>query len=106
MSSISSDAGFNAATSLDRLGSQVALDDLRRQGPDGQAPVGDAVPDGAARGPQADPGEDVLCVAAWDGVPAGARQLGGDLGFESRLSALDLSTAADQGADAVLDALL
>ncbi|PBS17883.1 hypothetical protein CMZ80_14985 [Lysobacteraceae bacterium NML93-0831] len=103
MSSISSDAGFNAA-SLDRLGGQVALDDLRQPGTDGQTPVGDAA-DGAARGPAADPGEDVLNIAAWDGVPAGMRQFGGDVAFEHRLAALDLSQAADLGADAILDAL-
>lgn len=104
MSSISSDAGFNAA-SLDRLGGQVALDDLRHQGAEGRGPVGDTPPEGAPRGPTADPGEDVLNVAAWDGVPAGLRQLGGDLAFEHRLAALDLSQAADVGADAILDAL-
>lgn len=104
MSSISSDAGFTAA-SLDRLGSQIALDDLRRQGPEGQAPIADTALDGAARGPLADPGEDVLNMAAWDGVPAGARQLAGDAAFEQRLAGLDLSLAADQGVDAVLDAL-
>lgn len=104
MSSISSDAGFNAA-SLDRLGGQVALDDLRQPGTEGQTPVVDAAADSAARGPAADPGEDVLNIAAWDGVAAGMRQFGGDVAFEHRLAALDLSQAADLGADAILDAL-
>ncbi len=104
MSSISSDAGFNAA-SLDRLGGQVALDDLRHAGTEGRGPVGDAGPDSAPKGPAADPGEDVLNIAAWDGVPAGLRQFAGDVGFEQRLSALDLSQAADLGADAILEAL-
>lgn len=98
MSSISSDAGFNAA-SLDRLGGQVALDDLRHAGTEGRGP------DSAPKGPAADPGEDVLNIAAWDGVPAGLRQFAGDVGFEQRLSALDLSQAADLGADAILEAL-
>lgn len=104
MSGISSNPGFNAA-GLDRLGSQIPLDDLHRQGPDGQAPLGDAALDGAPRGPLADPGEDVLNVAAWSSVPAGTRMLAGDTAFEHRLAALDLSTAADQGADAILHAL-
>jgi hypothetical protein len=104
MSSIPSDASFSAA-SLDRLGGHVALDDLQPQGP-GLAPADGGYADTAtARGPLADPGEDILNVAAWDGVPAGNRQLPGDLAFEARLSAIDLSQAADQGTDAVLDAL-
>ncbi|MET0328466.1 MAG: hypothetical protein ABW163_06825 [Luteimonas sp.] len=102
MSSIPSDASFNAA-SLDRLGGQVAFDDLRHQGP-ALAPADGGQAD-AARGPLADPGEDVLNVAAWDGVSAGNRQLPGDLAFEARLSAVDLSQAADQGTDAILEAL-
>lgn len=104
MSGISSNSGFNAA-SLDRLGSQIPLDDLRGRGPDGQGLPGDVALDSTARGPLADPGEDVLNVAAWEGVPAGARQLAGDAGFQHRLASMDLSTAADQGADAILDAL-
>ncbi len=39
------------------------------------------------------------------GVAAGHRQLPGDAAFESRLAAVDLSQAADLGADAILDAL-
>ncbi|NYZ62087.1 hypothetical protein [Luteimonas deserti] len=105
MSPISSDLSFSAAR-LERLDGQVGLDDLRRQGPDGQGPLGDAALEGAPRGPQADPGEDVLNATAWDGIPAGMRQLAGDSAFEHRLSALDLSSAADQGADAILDALV
>ncbi len=105
MSSILSDAGVHA-TSLDRLGSQIALDDLRGPGADGLGPAGDATFEGAARGPQVDPGEDVLTVAAWDGVPAGDRMLAGDTAFERTLAGLELSQAADRGADAVLDALV
>lgn len=103
MSSIPSDVSFNAA-SLDRLGGHVAFDDLRQQPGSGLAPADGGYAD-APRGPQADPGEDVLNVAAWDGVAAGNRQLPGDLAFEARLSAIDLSQAADQGTDAILDAL-
>ncbi|MCD9029096.1 hypothetical protein LDO26_12890 [Luteimonas sp. BDR2-5] len=103
MSSIQSDATFNAA-SLDRLGSQVSLDDLRRQsGPEVAAP--DAGLADVAYGPQVDAGEDVLNVAAWEGTPAGHRQLAGDAAFEARLGQLDLSLAADTASDAILDAL-
>ncbi|ATD66325.1 hypothetical protein CNR27_01745 [Luteimonas chenhongjianii] len=102
MSSIPSDASFNAA-SFDRLGGHVGLDDLR-------APQGGGLPaaEGHAdplRGPQADPGEDILNLAAWDGVAAGDRLLSGDVAFEARLSAIDLAQAVDQGTDAILDAL-
>ncbi|WP_143703910.1 MULTISPECIES: hypothetical protein [Luteimonas] len=104
MSSIHSDAMFSSA-SLDRLGSQVSLDDLRRQsGLDSDVAVAGDGGD-APRGPQADAGEDVLNVAAWDGVSSGQRLLAGDAGFEARLGQLDLSLAADQAADAILEAL-
>jgi len=104
MSSIPSDVSFNAA-SLDRLGGHVAFDDLRHQPETGLAPADGGYAD-TPRGPQADPGEDVLNIAAWDGVASGNRQLSGDLAFEASLSAIDLSQAADQGTDAILDALL
>jgi len=103
MSTIPSDASFSAA-SLDRLGGHVAFDDLRQQPGPELAPADGGRAD-APRGPLADPGEDVLNVAAWEGVAAGSRQLPGDAAFEARLSAVDLSQAADQGADAILDAL-
>jgi len=102
MSSIPSDASFNTA-SLDRLGGQVAFDDLRQDGV-ALAPADGGLAD-SARGPVSDPGEDILNAAAWDGVPAGDRYLSGDVAFEARLAAVDLSQAADQGADAILDAL-
>lgn len=103
MSSIQSDAMFRSA-SLDRLGSEVSLDDLRRQtGLEVDAPI-DAVDAGdATRGPQADAGEDVLNVAAWEGVSAGQRLVAGDAALEARLGQLDLSLAADHAADAILD---
>lgn len=104
MSSIPADASFNAA-SLDRLGGHVALDDLRNPQDVEFAPADGGYAD-TPRGPQADPGEDVLNVAAWDGVAAGDRQLSGDVAFEARLSASDLSHAADLGTDAILDALI
>lgn len=104
MTSISSDASFNAA-SLDRLGAHVAFDDLRTPQGAELAPADGGYLD-APRGPQADPGEDVLNVAAWDGIAAGNRQLAGDFAFEARLSAVDLSQAVDLGTDAILDALV
>lgn len=102
MSSIPSDASFNA-TSLDRLGGHVAFDDLRLpQG--GEVAPADGHGD-ALRGPQADQGEDILNLQAWEGVAPGDRRLSGDAAFEARLSAVDLSQAVDQGTDAILDAL-
>lgn len=104
MSTIPSDASFSAA-SLERLGGHVAFDDLRQQPGPGLAPADGGYAD-TPRGPHADPGEDVLNVAAWDGIAAGSRQLPGDLAFEAQLAAVDLSQAADQGTDAILDALV
>lgn len=110
MSSIGSpDPHLNRA-GLESLSGQVSLDELRRrdQGPGAQGPE-------QLRGPEpslpsrdataADPGEAMLNAAAWDGVPQGQRLLAGDLGFESRLGAMELSSAADSAADAVLGAL-
>ncbi|KLJ00569.1 hypothetical protein [Luteimonas sp. FCS-9] len=104
MSGISSNAGFSAA-SLERLGGQVAFDDLRQPQGGGLAGLGESGADAVARGPQADPGEDMLNAAAWDGVPSGLRQFAGDRAFEGRLAGLDLAAAADHGTDAILDAL-
>jgi hypothetical protein len=112
MSSIGSsshDPRLNQA-GLDRLGGQASLDELRHrdQGTGAQqagleqlrgtAPVADPRA-------TADAGEDVLKASAWDGVPAGQRMLPGDLGFEGRLGNLDLSSAADGAADAILAAV-
>lgn len=101
MSSIGSDPHLNV-TGLDRLGGQAALDDLQRQ----QAPQqAREVAREAPQAPAVDPGEQLLAASAWDGVGPGARLLGGDLGFENDLGALDLSQAADRATDAILDAL-
>jgi hypothetical protein len=103
MSSIGPDNRLNVA-GLDRLDRQVSLDDLRRQ-PGGAQDVADVVsPAADAQPAAADAGEDVLNAAAWDDVAPGQRTLDGDLGFEGRLGALDLTQAADSAVDAVLGA--
>lgn len=95
-------------STLDPLGGRVGLDDLRRGGEDRQpqtAPLeAEALrlPDFAPAAPARDPGEELLSAPAWDGVAIGGRQLAGDAGLVSRLSALPLSDAADHAADAVL----
>lgn len=110
MSSINTpDPTLNRA-SLDSLGGQVSLDDLRHQqgldtpqgGTDAvEAPSAVPLADNATA---IDAGEAVLNAAAWDGVPDGDRTLAGDMAFENGLGALDLGTAADQGVDAVIAA--
>lgn len=97
-------------TGLDRLDGQASLDELRRrdQGPGAQpAPAVEALRSEAPAAPRpgADAGEGVLNAAAWDGVAGGQRMLPGDLGFEARLGAMELSGAADAAADAILAAL-
>ena len=51
-----------------------------------------------------DSGEDVLNAGAWDDVADGERLLSGDTGLEAQLGRLDLSQAADQAADLILEA--
>ncbi|MDH5822040.1 hypothetical protein QFW77_03400 [Luteimonas sp. RD2P54] len=102
MSSIGSDPHLNV-TGLGRLDGQVALDDLRQQGPQQAPEVAQEAP--AAASPAVDAGERVLGASAWEGFGAGTRMLAGDLGFESALGGLDLAQAADRAADAILDAL-
>lgn len=110
MSSIGSpDPNLNRA-GLESLTGQVSLDELRRRdqgtGPRGPEQLRGPEPSQPARDvPATDPGEAVLNAAAWDGVPEGQRRLAGDLGFESRLGAMDLSPAADSAADAILSAI-
>lgn len=53
----------------------------------------------------ADPGEDVLQLAGWDGIAAGQRLLAGEPGLERALGGLDLATAVDSAIDAVIGAL-
>src|SRR3546814_12259689 len=100
----SSDPHLNRA-GLDRLDGQVSLEELRGrdQGTGtrestglelrGTAPAADARP-------SADSGEDVLNASAWDGVPAGLRQLAGDHGLAARLRARELSGAAERTPEA------
>ncbi len=100
---------------IDRTGldSQAALERLR--GPDSGAQAAQEL--GAQPAPQlaeavhayappaVDPGETLLEADAWGEVPAGERLLSGDAALEGELSTLDLSAAADRGAEAVLDSL-
>lgn len=111
MSSIGSpDPRLNRA-GLESLNGQVTLDELRRrdQGPDAQEAgleqLRSTTPSPRDLHPSTDIGEDVLNATAWDGVAGGQRMLAGDLGFESRLGAMDLSSAADSAADAILAAI-
>jgi hypothetical protein len=105
----SSDPHLNRA-GLGRLDGQVSLEELRgREQGTGAGQVAGleqlrgTAPD--ARAPSTDAGEDVLNAAAWDGVPAGLRMLAGDHGFEAQLGAMELSSAADSAADAILSAI-
>jgi hypothetical protein len=102
MSSIGPDSRIDR-TGLD---SQAALEALRgRETTPGQqaSQVAEAVP--AYAPPAVDAGETVLNAEAWSDVPAGERLLSGDRGLERELGSMDLSAAADRGADAVLDSL-
>lgn len=92
---------------IDRTGlDSQTLEALRTREPAAQqapAAVADAVT--AYAPPAVDPGEQTLNTDAWHGVAAGERQLPGDSRLEHELGQLDLSAAADRGADAVLDSL-
>lgn len=94
---------------IDRAGlDSQTLEALRVREPaaqGAQAPgaVAEAVP--AYAPPAVDPGEQTLNADAWRGVAAGDRQLPGDARLEHELGQLDLSAAADRGAEAVLDSL-
>lgn len=105
MSSIGPDSRIDR-TGLD---SQAALEALRGREttPDQSiqhaSPVAEAAVAHAA--PAVDAGETVLNADAWSDVPKGERLLSGDSGLERELGSMDLSAAADRGADAVLDSL-
>ncbi|MGO1002553.1 hypothetical protein [Lysobacter sp. CA196] len=105
MSTIGNDPRIDRSS----LDGQAALENLRGREPTPQeqiqhAPqVAETVP--AYAPPAVDQGEDVLNADAWSEVPAGERLLAGDPGFEHQLGQMDLSSAADHGADAVLDSL-
>lgn len=105
MSSIGPDSRIDR-TGLD---SQAALEALRgRETTPGQpiqqaSQVAEAVQ--AYAPPAVDAGETVLNADAWRDVPTGERLLSGDSGLERELGSMDLSAAADRGADAVLDSL-
>lgn len=107
MSSISNNPGLDPAALRLGLG-QVAFDDPRQRGPEQPADVADGTAVEAVaqpRGPTADPGEAVLQLQAWDGIPGGQRMLPGEPAMEQQLAAQPLSAAADQGVEAVFAAL-
>jgi|SRR6185312_14436067 len=110
MSSIGSPDPRLTRTGLESLNGQVALDELHRrdQGPAAQDAGLEQLHSTTPSSPHdasTDIGENVLNASAWDGVADGQRMLGGDPGFESRLGAMELSTAADSAADAILAAI-
>lgn len=91
---------------IDRTGlDSQTLEALRVGAPAPQAPAATAEAAHAYAPPAVDPGEQTLNADAWRGVPAGERQLPGDARLERELGGMDLSAAADRGAEAVLDSL-
>ena len=113
MSTIGSpDPRLNRA-GLEPLNGQASMDALHRRdhGPGAQDAALEHLRGPAASTPASDTrpatdlGEDVLNASAWDGVGQGQRMLAGDLGFESQLGAMPLSSAADSAADAILATL-
>lgn len=97
------------------LATQVGLD-----GQPGVRPAGDAglahadavlafdaahAFDGQPAAPQVDAGERLLDADAWQSFALGDRLFSGDSALQERLGGLGLSQAADQAADAILDAL-
>lgn len=94
---------------LQSLADRLALDDPGRQGaqlPTSAADIAEASRVGGdAALPLADPGEQMLGVAAWDGVGAGQRMLANDAALQGTLGRLDLASAVDAGVDAVVAAL-
>jgi hypothetical protein len=112
MSTIGSSDPRLTRTGLESLNGQLSLDELRgrEQGPGapdaGVEQLRGTTPESPRDlQPTTDAGEDVLNAAAWEGVPDGQRLLAGDRGLESQLGAMDLSSAADSAADAILDAI-
>ena len=95
---------------LQSLADRLTLDDTGRHA--GQLPTstpaigeltGVAEDSGSSR--LSDPGEQMLAIAGWDGVPSGQRMLTHDAVLQGALSRLDLASAVDAGVDAVVAAL-
>ncbi|QCW28397.1 hypothetical protein FE772_24840 [Lysobacter enzymogenes] len=103
MSSIGPDSRIDRAGLDSQTLEALRVREPATQGASLPAAVAEAVP--AYAPPARDPGEETLNADAWRGVAAGERQLPCDSGLERELGQLDLSAAADRGADAVLDSL-
>jgi len=110
-------SSINPDPRLDRAGplaSQVALDqrsiDELHRGEQGhaapQADLAEAAyaSDSLVAQDTVDSGENMLNAGAWDGIADGERLLSGDSRLEAQLGTLELSRAADQAADIILDA--
>lgn len=108
MSSIGNSPQLDRA-GLQSLADRLALDDPGRHGAQLPTPAQDVA--GTSRIgvdaalPLADPGEQMLSVAAWDGVGAGLRMLANDAALQGTLGRLDLASAVDASVDAVVAAL-
>ena len=104
MSTIGSSPGFDRTSlpvSLDgRMGlDAVGMHDGAQVEAEGALHLADAQ---ASPVQLADAGEVVLNLPAWDGVDEGQRLLQGDAALGSELGQLDLASAADRAADAIL----
>lgn len=103
MSTIGSEPRIDRA-GLEPLLDRVLGEDLRQRSPEthGEQAQGASRTGGLG---DANPGEAVLMAPAWDGVPQGQRMLAGDHALQSGLGGLDLSAAAERGAEGVAAAL-
>lgn len=109
MSTIGSSTGFDRTSLPVALDSRTGLDAVRPH--DGLAdPLAlDTDEDGlplvdaqSVSAQQLDDGEVVLNLPAWESVDAGQRLLQGDAALGDELAQLDLASAADRAADAIL----
>lgn len=108
MSTIGSSPGFDRTSLPVSLDGRMGLDAVRpydglHDGAQVEAEGALHLADAQASPVQlADAGEVVLNLPAWDGVDEGQRLLQGDAALGSELGQLDLASAADRAADAIL----
>lgn len=108
MSTIGSSPGFDRTSLPVSLDGRMGLDAVRPH--DGMYDGAQVEAEGALHLADAqaspvqlaDAGEVVLNLPAWDGVDEGQRLLQGDAALGSELGQLDLASAADRAADAIL----